>query len=100
MTPIPKVLDNDTLSVWHNKCITLQQRVLQNAQRTSRQNLNKTNSFDHMFYSDLLMMTSIKAISRVNGDKYTLQDITTGKNHEVHISRLQPFIYDDKKYDS
>jgi hypothetical protein len=29
-----------------------------------------------------------------NGSKYTLQDITTGKDYRVHISRISPFYHD------
>ena len=32
---------------------------------------------------------------KVEGDKYTLQDITTGKDYRVHVSRVSPFYYDN-----
>jgi hypothetical protein len=38
-------------------------------------------------------------VTAVNGDKYTLQDITTGKDYRVHISRISPFYYDSIRDD-
>ena len=123
MTPIPKVLDNDSLSVWHSKRITLQQRVLQSAKdiqtKLEQEKISQSSgtpteyaegSYVLLRFPDddihkgsmgklKLPLKGPMLVSRVNGDKYTLQDITTGKNHEVHISRLQPFFYDDTKYD-
>jgi hypothetical protein len=34
-------------------------------------------------------------VTKIDGDKYTLQDITTGKDQRVHVSRLVPFYHND-----
>jgi transposase InsO family protein len=123
MTPQPHNIDNDTLSAWHSKRIDLQQRVLTSvikhreeleAEKLSAASTNPTayaeGSYVLLRYPDediikghigklKLPLKGPMLVVKANRDQYTLQDITTGKNQEVHISRLHPFYYDDTKVD-
>jgi transposase InsO family protein len=123
MTPQPSTIDNDTLSAWHSKRIDLQQRVLASvnkhrleleAEKLSHSSTNPTayaeGSYVLLRYPDediikghigklKLPLKGPMLVVKANRDNYTLQDITTGKNQEVHISRLHPFYYDDTKVD-
>ena len=38
-------------------------------------------------------------IVNINGAKYTIQNLLTSKNMDVHISRLKPFIFDHERTD-
>lgn len=38
-------------------------------------------------------------IVNINGAKYTIQNLLTSKNQDVHISRLKPFIFDNERTD-
>jgi transposase InsO family protein len=123
MTPQPSTIDNDTLSAWHSKRIDLQQLVLTSvikhrqeleAEKLAQVSTNPTayaeGSYVLLRYPDediikghigklKLPLKGPMLVVKANRDQYTLQDITTGKNQEVHISRLHPFYYDDTKFD-
>jgi transposase InsO family protein len=123
MTPQPSAIDNDTLSAWHNKRIDLQQRVLTSvnkhrdeleaeklAQVSTTPTAYAEGAYVLLRYPDediikghigklKLPLKGPMIVVKANRDQYTLQDITTGKNQEVHISRLHPFYYDDTKFD-
>lgn len=38
-------------------------------------------------------------VVNLNGSKYTIQNLLTSKNFDVHISRLRPFLYDAERTD-
>ena len=123
MPLIPSSIDKDSLSIWHSKRLTLQQRVLssarQNKQVMEAEKLAQTSgtpteyaegSYVLLRYpeEDIIKGSTGKLklplkgpmlVTKVNGDKYSLQDITTGKHSDVHISRLYQFYYDDTKFD-
>ena len=116
-------IDNDTLSTWHSKRLSLQQRLLltaqQNMQAMEAEKLAQTNGTPTEFAVDTYVLCSYpnddssKSLGRnplgklkapwkgpmlvvsALGDEYTLKDITTNKDYKVHISRIKPFYYDE-----
>jgi hypothetical protein len=118
MNQVPSSLAIESLSEWHNTRLALQQRVLASAnkyllemeeEKLTKASGTKTeyavNSYVLLRMPDediikgnvgklkLPLKGPMLVISR-NGDKYTVQDITTGKDYRVHISRLTPFYFD------
>jgi hypothetical protein len=123
MDHIPDNIKTESLSEWHSKRLTLQKLILDSANKhllemeEEKQAANggtKTeygidtyvllrHPEDSMIKSNIgklkLPLKGPMLITKVNGDKYTLQDITTGKHSNVHVSRLVPFYYDDIRED-
>jgi hypothetical protein len=118
MNQVPSSLTTESLSQWHNKRIALQQLVLASAnkylleregEKLTKASGTKTeyaiNSYVLLRMPDeditksnvgklKLPLKGPMLVMAINGDKYTLQDITTGKDYQVHISRLSPFYFD------
>ena len=123
MTPVSNQLDTDSLSTWHSKRLRLQQNVLQSALRqkeileAEKQSRFAGTPTEYVEGSYVLLrypeediikgnigklklpLKGPMLVTKATGDKYSLQDITTGKYYDVHISRMHPFYYDDSKFD-
>ena len=119
MNQIPSTVNTDSLSQWHNKRLALQRLVLASAnkhllemeeEKLIKANGTKTeyavNSYVLLRMPDediikgnvgklKLPLKGPMLVMKVEGDKYTLQDITTGKDYRVHVSRVSPFYYDN-----
>jgi hypothetical protein len=123
MEHVPTNIDTASLSEWHSKRLALQKLILVSANTHLREMEEEKQATasgartdygidtyvllrhpdEDMVKSNIgklkLPLKGPMLITKVNGDKYTLQDITTGKLYNVHVSRLVPFYHDDIRDD-
>lgn len=115
--------NNDTLSSWHNKRLSLQQQVLLKAQANMQAMENEKQLAAHVTPTEFNVGTYVLCsypaddiskgnvgklktpwkgpmlVTEAQGDEYRLRDITVDKEYRVHISRIKPFYYDELKVD-
>lgn len=120
---LPSNTNTDSLSSWHSKRLSLQQKLLlaaqQNMQAMEEEKLALAKGTPTEFAVDTYVLCSypsdataqnplgkLKApwkgpmlVVNAKGDEYTLKDITTNRDYKVHISRIKPFYYDELRVD-
>ena len=121
MNPISNSNDNN-LSKWVSDRLILQKKVLEVAQSKLQEKeeeklkQSSTQPTEYTVGTYVLLRSPegdmIKGMSKLKlplrgpmlvtqfqNDQYTVQDITTGKESKVHVSRLLPFYYDESYED-
>ena len=121
--PVQSTTKTDNLSAWHSKRLTLQKKVLEVAQQRlhemEEEKLRQTptdcteykvGSYVLLRYPDEdiikgrvgKLKTPLRGpmlVTKHSKDQYTLQDITTGSDYRVHVTRIVPFYYDEALHD-